>query len=182
MPSWSAQGNLKGPQGLTGAQGLQGLQGIQGPQGLQGIQGPAGPSTFTTARKASPQAVTAAADILTWPVAANSTYLVYIVLAITTVSGTSPTLTLSFTGPAGAAPNLKRRQMTSATAEAISAVVSLTSFAAGAAVANTIHTVEGILVVGANAGTFAVRGTAGGTANPTITIGAGSAGHLELIA
>jgi len=43
--AWSAETNIKGPQGVQGDQGLQGVKGDTGPQGVpgpQGIQGPPG--------------------------------------------------------------------------------------------------------------------------------------------
>ncbi len=150
-----------------------------------GTEDPLSPSIFVVARKTANQAIPATAtniNDLAWALEANSTYLVHIVLVQSAVTGSSPTLTLSFTGPGSPTlVSLRRYQMTSATAVATTVITSFTAFANGAAVANTLHTIEGVIVTGANAGTLQLRGQAGGTGSPTVTIAAGSGGHIEKI-
>lgn len=136
------------------------------------------PRLLVNAKQTTDQNIisTTAADVtgLSLALAANSTYYVYLAIPIGTVTGTSPTLTLSFTGPATPTlVSLRRRQMTTATAEALSVITSFAAFAAGAAVSNTFHIIEGIIVTGVNAGTLQLRAAAGGTV-PSVPIKAGA--------
>lgn len=130
-----------------------------------------------TAKNSSPQAITGAIGDVTGlavSLAANTTYRVYVNIPISTSTGTSPTLQLGFTGPASpTVVNLRRIQMTSATAVANAVITSFTTFAAAASVANTHHTIEGTIVTGANAGTLQLRAAAAGT-TPSITIAQGA--------
>lgn len=134
---------------------------------------------LVTTRKTSDQAMTSngatGIDGVILTLEANSTYVLNYTLLIGAVSGTSPTILYNFNNSVSiTALHLRRRQMTSATAEAISVITAVASnFAAGAAVLNTLHTIEGVIVTGASGGTFNIRGTAGGT-NPSIQIKAGS--------
>lgn len=133
---------------------------------------------ITFARKTSDQAITGAiGDVTDMVIAlkASTTYKVYINIPISTSTGTSPTLQLGFTGPASPTyVNLRRIQMTSATAVANAVITSFTTFAAAASVANTHHIIEGIIVNGTNAGNLQLRAAAAGT-TPSITIAAGAA-------
>lgn len=131
----------------------------------------------SSAVKTQAQAITGSIGNVTdmvVPLAANTTYKIYINVAISTSTGTSPTLQLGFTGPASPTyVNLRRIQMTSASAVANSVITSFTTFAAGASVANTHHTIEGIIINGVNAGNLQLQAAAAGT-TPSITIAAGS--------
>lgn len=135
-------------------------------------------SSPITARKTSGQAITGAISNVTdmaLTLEANTSYYVYIVVPVTTVSGTSPTLQFGFTGPATPTlVSLRRKQMTSASAMAFSVITSFTTFAAGASVANTMHVIEGIVVTSVgNSGVLQLRAAAAGT-TPSITIPAGA--------
>lgn len=136
-------------------------------------------SRLTVARKTSDQAFTGAATNVTdmaLTLAESSTYYVYITIPVTTVSGTSPTLTIRFTGPASTnLVSLRRTQMTSVNATATSVITAFPgNFASGAAVANTHHTVEGMISTSAgNGGTLQLQITAGGV-TPSITVPAGA--------
>lgn len=146
-----------------------------------GAGGGGNDSRLLVARKTTAQTITSttAADVadLFIPLAASATYYVYFAIPITTVTGTSPTLTLSFSGPtAPTLVSLRRRQMTTATAEAQSVITSFAAFAAAAQVANTFHIIEGIVVNGLNAGNLQLRAAAGGTV-PVITIPAGASAY-----
>jgi hypothetical protein len=174
-----------GIQGPPGDDGAPGQDGAEGPQGDPGPQGVPGPSSLTNVTKSSPQAITGAVGDVTGmsaSLAANSTYTVNIYIPIGAVTGTSPTLALSLTGPASPTiVSLRRKQMTSASAVAFSVITSFTAFAAGAAVANTHHTIEGVIVTGANSGTLQLRAAAAGT-TPSITITQGASLVLNKIA
>lgn len=64
-----------------------------------------------------------------------------------------------------------------APAVAFSVITSFTAFAAGASVANTYHTIEGIVVTSVgNGGTLQLRAAAAGT-TPSITIPAGASAY-----
>lgn len=131
-----------------------------------------------TVRKTANQAITGAIGNVTdmaLSLAADTTYYVYVTIPVTTSTGTSPTLQLGFTGPASPTlVHLRRIQMTSATATAFAVITSFTTFAAGASVANTMHTIEGIVRTSVgNAGTLQLRAAAAGT-TPSITIPAGA--------
>lgn len=140
--------------------------------------------TFT---KASDQAVTGTSIVdvagLAFPVEANSTYLFSMYVDITASGGSSPTHAYQFTGPAS--PDrffVKRAQMTSATAVAVSVATALAAnMTAGATVANIRQTFEGMIKTGAAAGTVQLRVTPAGT-NPTSTIARGSGGYATKVA
>lgn len=144
-----------------------------------------GPGTLVQAKKTSPQTITATATNVVgmgWELEANSTYIIRMVIPTTTVTGTSPTLTFSFTGPPSPTLFMLRRyQMTSANAAAVSVITSPTAFGNGALVANQVHTIEGVIVTGAAGGLLQLRAQCGGT-SPTVVIPAGAAGHAEKVA
>lgn len=128
-------------------------------------------------KKTQAQAITGAiGDVTDMAIAlkANATYKIYVNIPISTSTGTSPTLQLGFSGPASPTyVNLRRIQMTSATAVANAVITSFTTFAAAASVANTHHTIEGIIINGSNAGNLQLRAAGAGT-TPSITIAAGA--------
>lgn len=133
----------------------------------------------TVASKTASQAMTLTAATNVTDMAlyleALSAYYVCFAIPITTVSGTAPTIAFSFTGPAGSVM-LTRRQMTSATAMAFSAIAAFaTSFAAGAIVLNTLHIIEGIIVPTAD-GVVQLRAAMGGTL-PSATIAVGASAY-----
>jgi hypothetical protein len=132
---------------------------------------------ITYAKKTQAQAITGAiGDVTDMVVAlkANTNYKVYVNIAISTSTGTSPTLQLGFTGPATPTyVSLRRSQMTSTTAVANQVITSFTTFTAGASVANTHHLIDGIIINGANAGNLQLRAAGAGT-TPSITIAAGA--------
>lgn len=153
---------------------------------IEGPQGPAG-SGLTTFYKNADQAVSGTALVavsgLAFPVVASGVYIFSMWIDITASGGTSPTHNYSFTGPASPTRFMaKRTQMTAAAAQATSVVAALsTLFGAGATVANIKNIFEGIIWVGANAGTLQLNVTPGGTA-PTSTIARGSAGYAMKVA
>lgn len=136
-------------------------------------------SRLIVARKSASQAFTGAATNVTdmaVTLAEDSTYFVYVTIPVTTVSGTSPTMTIRFTGPASTnLVSLRRTQMTSVNAVVHSVITTFpANFAAGNVVASTHHTVEGMIVTSAgNGGTLQLQITAGGV-TPSITVPAGA--------
>lgn len=135
-------------------------------------------STLVTARKTANQAMTATAAtaITDMSVAldANASYAIELCINVGAVTGTTPTIAFSLTGPASpTVVSLKRVQMITATTEAVSAVTSFAAFAAGAIVANTVHYIRGTVVNGPNAGTLQLLAAMAGT-TPNATILQGS--------
>jgi len=136
----------------------------------------------TAAQAATGTIIMNVADLV-FPVLASSAYHFEMWVDQTAAGGTSPTLNFSFLVPAGLTRFMaRRRQMTSATAEVQSMVTAgSTGFGAGASVANTRHTFEGIIVVGATAGNVQLQVTMGGT-SPTATFAQGSGGRAFKVA
>lgn len=137
---------------------------------------------LVTFRSSSPQSLTGtsltAITGLTFNVGAGETHHFAFCVDVTAAGGTSPTHNFQITGPASPTRlAVRRRQMTSATAEVLGVVTAFgTGFGAGAVVANTRHVFEGVLVNGVNSGAVGLSVTPAGT-SPTATIGAGSGGY-----
>jgi hypothetical protein len=117
---------------------------------------------------------TAVAD-MSFDVAANSTYVFQMHLAVTTSTGTSPTTAWGFTGPAGATVAIVGEIDTSTSAEVSAVLTAFGNTAAGAQVANTGAKFHGVIVTGATAGTVQLTAARGGT-TPSMVVPAGCNG------
>ena len=166
MSPWGVVGNIRGPAGA---------QGDQGPQGDPGAGGVTGGAIRKTANQVMTLASDVAVNDMSFPVAANSTYVFMMNVQVTTSTGTSPTTTYGFTGPAGATVAITHEQDTSTSVEASAALVAFTNFAAGAQVANTGARFMGVIQTGATAGTVQLTCRRAGT-NPSMNVAAGSNG------
>lgn len=106
---------------------------------------------------------------------AATAYMILITIPCTAASGVSPGLQLGFSGPASPTlVSLRRTFMTGATTEVASVITSFTTYTSGTAVANTLHTIEGIVKTSAgNGGVLQLRANVTGT-TPSVTIGDGA--------
>lgn len=166
MSPWGVVGNIRGPAGA---------QGDQGPQGNPGTPGVTGGAIRKTANQVMTATAQTAVNDMSFPVAANSTYVFMMAVQITTSTGTSPTTAWGFTGPAGATVAITSEIDTSTSVETSAALVAFTNFAAGAQVANTGARFMGMVQTGATAGTVQLTAARGGT-TPNMNVAAGSNG------
>jgi hypothetical protein len=113
---------------------------------------------------------------MAFAVAANSTYTFIMDVLVSSSSGTSPTTTWGFTGPAS--PTLVAIMAeidTSSTAEISAVLTSFSTFPSGAQVASSGIRVHGMVQTGATAGTVQLTAARGGT-TPSMVVAAGSNG------
>lgn len=147
---------------------------------------PVGAVTGGALRVATNQTATATAATavtgMSWSAAANATYIFQMHLSITTSTGTAPTTTWGFTGPASpTAVAIVAEIDTSTSVETSAAITSFTTFAAGAQVASTGGKFHGVIQTAGTAGTVQLTVARGGT-TPSMVIAAGSNGFWLRVA
>lgn len=134
--------------------------------------------TGAVIRKTANQTMTAntqtAITDMSFAVTSGATYWFRMTIPVTTSTGTSPTTTYGFTGPASTAVAITVKQPTSTSVDAVSVVTALGNFTAGAQVANTMSEFDGVLTASAS-GTIQLTAARGGT-NPSMVIPAGANG------
>ncbi len=136
---------------------------------------------FGSFRKISTQNLSSTSQIaidgMSFSVVANGIYIFQMDFALGSVTGTSPTANMGFTGPASPVwVDIIWKHPTSTSVDVGKKVNAFTTTSLSAVFANAIFQINGRLEIGSTGGTVQLTSAVGGT-TPVVPILAGSFGH-----